>query len=96
MNLIIRSLKIVNQNIFVLKDCLQILFLILSKVRQINKFLFSLKSSESLRFSVDFRGIEVRRLKGLLSDLRKFLSMESPLKVIKNAFHFMLKALFVL
>ena len=30
------------------------------------------------------------------SRLRQFLATENPLKMIKNAFHFMLKALFVL
>ena len=31
-----------------------------------------------------------------LSGLRQFLATESPLKMMKNAFHFTLKALFVL
>ena len=35
-------------------------------------------------------------LKGALSGLRTFLATESLLKVMKNAFHFTLKALFVL
>ena len=35
-------------------------------------------------------------LKGPLSGLEQLLKTESPLKVIKNAFYFMLKALFVL
>ena len=35
-------------------------------------------------------------LKGALSALRKFLATEIPLKIMKNAFYFMLKALFVL
>ena len=34
--------------------------------------------------------------KGALSGLRKFLANESPLKLMENAFHFILKALFVL
>ena len=34
--------------------------------------------------------------KGALSDLRKFLAIESPLKMMKNAFYFTLKALFLL
>ena len=34
--------------------------------------------------------------KGLLSGLRQFLTTESPLKMMKNAFYFMLKAFFVL
>ena len=35
-------------------------------------------------------------LKGQLLDLRQFLTVESPIKMIKNGFHFMLKALFFL
>ena len=35
-------------------------------------------------------------LKGALSGLRYFLETESPLKMMKNAFYFTLKALFVL
>ena len=35
-------------------------------------------------------------LKGALSGLRQFLITESPLKMMKNAFYFTLKALFVL
>ena len=35
-------------------------------------------------------------LKGVLSGLRQFLANESPLKMMKNAFYFTLKALFVL
>ena len=34
--------------------------------------------------------------KGLLSDLRQFLTIENPLKRMKNTFNFMLKALFIL
>ena len=34
--------------------------------------------------------------KGPLSGLRQFLTTESPLKMIKNAFYFMLEALIVL
>ena len=34
--------------------------------------------------------------KGALSGLRQFLATESPLKMMKNAFYFTLKALFVL
>ena len=34
--------------------------------------------------------------KGALLDLRKFLAIESPLKMMKNAFYFTLKALFLL
>ena len=35
-------------------------------------------------------------LKGALSGLRQFLITESPLKMMKNAFYFTLKALFIL
>ena len=35
-------------------------------------------------------------LKGTLSGLRQFLAAESPLKMMKNAFYFTSKALFVL
>ena len=35
-------------------------------------------------------------VKGALSDVRSFLVNESPLKMMKNAFYFTLKALFVL
>ena len=36
------------------------------------------------------------KLKGPLSGLRQFLVTKSPLKIMKNIFYFMLKALFVL
>ena len=35
-------------------------------------------------------------VKDALSGLRQFVANENPLKMIKNAFHFTLKALFVL
>ena len=38
----------------------------------------------------------LQSLKGALSGLRQFLTTESPLKMMKNAFYFNLKALFVL
>ena len=34
--------------------------------------------------------------KGALSDLRQFLAIENPLKMMKNVFYFTSKALFVL
>ena len=40
--------------------------------------------------------ISLKYFKGVLSGLGQFLSTESPLKMIKNAFYFTLKALFVL
>ena len=36
------------------------------------------------------------KLKGALSGLRQFLATESPLKMMKNVFYFISKALFVL
>ena len=41
------------------KGPLQIFPLIIREFKQINYLLFTLKSSENLRFSDDFRGIEV-------------------------------------
>ena len=38
----------------------------------------------------------VNQFKGALSGLRQFLATENPLKMMKNAFYFALKALFVL
>ena len=35
-----------------------------------------------------------RSFKGPLSDLRQFMAIESPLQMMKNAFYFMLNALF--
>ena len=35
-------------------------------------------------------------LKGPILGLRQFLTIESPLKIMRNAFYFMLRALFVL
>ena len=40
--------------------------------------------------------VENKNFKGSLSGLRQFLATKSPLKMMKNAFHFTLKALFVL
>ena len=37
-----------------------------------------------------------KKMKGALSGLRQFLPTESPLKMMKNAFYFTSKALFVL
>ena len=39
---------------------------------------------------------KIKELKGALSGLRQFLATESPLKMMKNAFYFTSKALFVL
>ena len=37
-----------------------------------------------------------RKVRGTLSGLRQFLASENPFKIIKNAFYFTLKPLFVL
>ena len=42
------------------------------------------------------RLVLLRKVKGALSGLRQFLTNESPLKMMKNAIYFTLKALFVL
>ena len=39
---------------------------------------------------------EISLIKGALSGLRQFLATESPLQMMKNAFYFTSKALFVL
>ena len=39
---------------------------------------------------------ELNDFKGALSDLRQFLATESPLKMMKTAFYFTAKALFIL
>ena len=38
----------------------------------------------------------IKKFKGALSGLRQFFATESPLKMMKNAFYFTSKALFVL
>ena len=43
-----------------------------------------------------FRGLLKINLKGAISGLRQFLATKSPLKIMKNAFYFTTKALFVL
>ena len=40
--------------------------------------------------------IVINLFKGPLSGLRHFLTTESPLKIMKNVFYFMLKALFII
>ena len=42
------------------------------------------------------KDINPHMFKGTLSGLRQFLVNESPLKMMKNAFYFTLKALFIL
>ena len=45
-------------------------------------------------FSLSVFLLRLFPIKGSFSDLRQFLSIESPLKMMKNAVYFMLKALF--
>ena len=45
---------------------------------------------------VSLQHVEFHSIKGALSSLRPFLETETPLKMIKNAFYFTLKALLVL
>ena len=42
------------------------------------------------------RNEQLLQFKGALSGLRQFLTTKSPLKIMKNAFYFTSKALFVL
>ena len=44
----------------------------------------------------DFLKTSIFKFKGAFSDLRQFLAIKSPLKMMKNAFYLTLKALFVL
>ena len=54
-------------------------------------------SNVSLMISGVLKGnIEKKLVKGALSSQAQFLAIESPLKIIRNAFYFTLKALFVL
>ena len=55
---------------------------------QISSVLVSRPSMENLTV--------YQELRGALSALRKFLAIESPLKMMKNVFYFTLKAFFVL
>ena len=57
---------------------------------------FTLKK-EAVRHKISLDLLATSLLnKGLLSDLRQFLTTEGPLKFMKNAFYFMLKAIFFL
>ena len=54
-------------------------------------------SNVSLMISGVLKGnIEKKLVKGALSSPAQFLATESPLKILRNAFYFTLKALFVL
>ena len=50
--------------------------------------------------TLDYNGLiggkTFKKIKGALSGLRQFLAIESPLKIMKNAFYFTAKGLFVL
>ena len=49
------------------------------------------------RIMLDKKAVLTReKIKGAFSSLRQFLAIESPLKMMKNAFYFASKALFVL
>ena len=55
--------------------------------------------SNTFNFASDFRSkgsILLISSKSTLSGLRQFLAIESPLKMMKNAFYFISKALFIL
>ena len=45
---------------------------------------------------MNFLLLNAYRIKGALSDLRQFLAIESPLKMMKNAFDFISKLFFFL
>ena len=47
-------------------------------------------------FYYKFSNFLLKQIKGTLSGLTQFLATESPLKIMKNAFCFTLKALFAL
>ena len=49
-----------------------------------------------LKGVMNFLLLNAYRIKGALSDLRQFLAIESPLKMMKNTFDFISKALFFL
>ena len=56
----------------------------------------SIKDSIKLKINFLFSYEKVNLFKGVLSGLRRFLAIESPLKRMENAIYFTLKALFVL
>ena len=57
--------------------------------------ILSLFKIDTLNFTMYFNDFDML-FKGGLSGLRQFLAAESPLKMMKNAFYFTSKALFVL
>ena len=52
--------------------------------------------NKNLTVFFSLSGIGTRRVKGALLGLRQFLATESSLKLMKNAFYYTSKALFVL
>ena len=50
-------------------------------------------NGRNIKTNFDDFEINLKVFKGALSDLRQFLASESPLKMMKNAFYFTLKAL---
>ena len=61
----------------------------------INQTYSSRNGSVKNNFLNDFKGV-LLRLKGAPSGLRQFLTNESPLKMMENAFYFTSKALYFL
>ena len=57
---------------------------------------FSKKEKKKKKRKEKEKQDKANKLKGALSDLRQYLATESPLKMMKNAFYFTLKVLFVL
>ena len=53
-------------------------------------------SNETIINEIPCKKFPIYSLKGALSGLRHILATESSLKMMKNVFHFTLKALFVL
>ena len=61
-----------------------------------NKNIEILLQLSGKRVTTSFVLVSLFFVKGALEGLRQFLITESPLKIMKNAFYFTLKALFVL
>ena len=57
---------------------------------------FFLSWTEIKKMNAIANNVQVKEFKGTLSGLRQFLATESPLKMMKNAFYFTPKALFIL
>ena len=63
--------------------------------RQTGKTSF-LSWTEIKKMNAIANNVQVKEFKGTLSGLRQFLASESPLKMMKSAFYFTSKALFIL